>query len=147
MTHADIYCKTLDQLDRGAAINAIHHALMQLRAQVRGVENLDHQPTIELLKEQLRVAGHPGFQPQPEPEFLPDIAIFSTRPDGYAVVVRTWFDGSSYGCLLIDEDGNCEHDDCHPGWVPGLRLTWDELPPAVQKTIRREIGARSAVTS
>ena len=62
MNHASIYCKNLDRLDRAAAINAIHQALMQLKAQVTGRhDNLDHKPAIAALRAQLVEAGHLGF--------------------------------------------------------------------------------------
>jgi hypothetical protein len=70
MFHTDLYCKTLDQLDRAAAIRAIHQANLQLRAAQSGVENLDHMPAIQALDEQLRIAGPPGYS-KPSDEIQP----------------------------------------------------------------------------
>lgn len=67
MNHAVLYCKTLDALPREQAINAIHQALMQLRALGPRVERdgttYDNAPAIAALTACLKTAGHIGFTP------------------------------------------------------------------------------------
>ena len=61
-THADIYCKTLEELDRKAAINAIYQCRNQLRAMGNRVEiggtTYDNGPAIQALTDCLRDAGY-----------------------------------------------------------------------------------------
>ncbi len=65
MNHAALYCKTLDALPRDVAINAIHAAYLQLRANGARVEQdgrtLDNAPAIAALGRCLVLAGHIGF--------------------------------------------------------------------------------------
>lgn len=63
MLHTELYCPTLDQLDRTKAIRAIHQAWLQLTALTNNVdcEDYDNLPAIKALGDCLRDAGHPAF--------------------------------------------------------------------------------------
>jgi hypothetical protein len=65
MNHANIYCKTLDQLPREDAVNALHQALMQFNAIERGIETVDIKPAMVEIRRLLRQAGHIGFADGP----------------------------------------------------------------------------------
>lgn len=56
--HTEHYCHTLDQLDRVAAIRAIHAALLHLTCPL---DNRDDRDAIAALRQCLRDAGHMGF--------------------------------------------------------------------------------------
>jgi len=61
------YCKTLDNLNKIKAINAIHQAYLQLEAMGKGINDrdsytyYDNRPVLKSLKECLKNAGHIGF--------------------------------------------------------------------------------------
>ena len=59
--HTELYCDSLESLDRVAAIRAIHEAFMQLAAAQDGLECLDHGPALESLAACMRTAGHVAF--------------------------------------------------------------------------------------
>jgi len=61
MMHTDIYCTTLESLDRVKAIRAIHQAYLQLRAIGPRIEDFDNDPAMAVLSDCLKDAGHPGF--------------------------------------------------------------------------------------
>ena len=59
------YCLTLDNLDRGQAIRAIHQALLQLAATMPAAlaEGFDNVPAIQSLVQCMKDAGHMGYNP------------------------------------------------------------------------------------
>lgn len=61
MFHTEIYCTSLDNLDRAKAIRAIHQAYLQLSAIGSRVEDFDNDPAMAALSDCLKAAGHPGF--------------------------------------------------------------------------------------
>lgn len=56
--HTELYCESLDDLDKMEAIRAIHQAWIQLQAQVS--PSYDNAPAIEALRRCLAAAGHPA---------------------------------------------------------------------------------------
>lgn len=64
--HTELYCKSLDKLDKKKAIQAIHQAYLQLEA-LDGVDDMDsyihfdNRPVLRQLKTCLKNAGHIGF--------------------------------------------------------------------------------------
>lgn len=63
MNHASLYCKTLDNVTKAELVNALHQALMQLKAadnRDRG-SHLDHAPAIAKASRIMEKAGHIGF--------------------------------------------------------------------------------------
>ena len=63
MMHTEMYCTTLDSLDRPKAIRAIHELYLQLHALNENVdvEHYDQGPALDALAACLMDAGHPGF--------------------------------------------------------------------------------------
>ncbi len=64
MMHTELYCPKLRELDRVAAIRAIHQAHIQLSAATREQpeeSNLDNKPALAALASILRSVGHPGY--------------------------------------------------------------------------------------
>ena len=69
--HTDLYCDSLDSLDRATAVRAIHEAWLQLaaighRAEIGGT-TFDNVPALHALANCLHEAGHIGFPTKPEP--------------------------------------------------------------------------------
>lgn len=62
MFHTELYCPTLDRLDRVKAIRAIQQAYLQLAAlhAYTDTGSYDNQPAMNALLECLRDAGHPA---------------------------------------------------------------------------------------
>jgi hypothetical protein len=61
--HTEIYCTTLLELDRIAAIRAIHQAWLQLShtQSLAKLDGFNNQPAIDALAACLTAAGHPAF--------------------------------------------------------------------------------------
>lgn len=95
--HTELYCTTLDQLDRVKAVRAIHEALLQLAATSRaaGDEGFDNAPAIAALGECLAQAGRVGYggeTPGPAQPMRPSGEHFRLRrhhgnKDAWALVV------------------------------------------------------------
>lgn len=62
MFHTEMYCETLEKLDRIAAIRAIQEAYLQLSALTTYVDcgHYDNRPAMNALLSCLRQAGHPA---------------------------------------------------------------------------------------
>lgn len=61
MMHTEIYCETLENLDKVKAIRAIHQALLQLVAIETGSDDVDNFPAMLALRELMADAGHIAF--------------------------------------------------------------------------------------
>lgn len=63
--HTEIYCETLENLDKVKAIRAIHQALLQLVAientSTSSGNDYDNMPAILALRELMADAGHIAF--------------------------------------------------------------------------------------
>jgi hypothetical protein len=59
--HTEIYCTSLESLDKIKAIRAIHQAYLHLRAVRFTAGNFEGCPTELALCDCLKDAGHPGF--------------------------------------------------------------------------------------
>lgn len=64
--HTEIYCETLENLDRTQAVRAMHLALLQLGALTVNADcgAYDNIPTMTALRDCLVSAGHVGFETQ-----------------------------------------------------------------------------------
>ena len=141
MNHADIFCKTLDRLDRAEAVRALHQALMQFNALATGTENVDNKPIVAEITRLLKVAGHLGLVDTPNP--ASQVRAFDLGPDAtpdrYTVVfVDRPVRPGVYPCLGLS--GSSE---CVLGPHLGTPVNWDELPEALRRTVERALKSQS----
>ncbi len=95
MNHASIYCKTLESVTKEELINALHQSLMQLSAADKGVESLNHKPTIAESARIMAKAGHIGFPSQPATKPFRVLSV-SANPNSFGL----------HGHILIAQDGD-----------------------------------------
>ena len=115
--HTELYCETIEALDRVIAIRAIHSAWLQLTVLGANCDcrSYDNAPVLCALRDCLHAAGHPGFagETAPVPLHVIDVEV-------YGGVVQEVSDiPAGVGVRVIDYDNIAAGDPppVEPQWV------------------------------